>query len=319
MAFDRAWGWTRTHLMRPDGLLSWVWQDGAVTDPSAATDADTDTALALLLAGRQWNDPSLVEAGTRMARAIWEHEVAVVDNTPYITAGNWATDGPVVALNPSYLAPYAYAIFAEVDSDHNWWWLIDTSYRVLFESARATLGAERSAGLPPDWVGMDRASGRFVPLELPGIETTRYGYDAARTYWRVALHHRWTGDGRAEAFLQQSGFLNDEVTRPQGDGSTRKGTVSAVYARDGSVVEEQPSIVGEAGALAALLTTNRDAANQLFASRMVGRANRVGAGVFWGDPRDLYAQEWAWFATALYADALPDRWHAPHTAPRRAS
>jgi endoglucanase len=208
-------------------------------------------------------------------------------------------------------------VFAEVDPEHDWGWLIDTSYRVLFESARAPLGAEHSAGLPPDWVGLDRASGQFLPLDLAGVETTRYGYDAARTYWRVALHHRWTADGRAESFLHQSGFLNDEVTRLQGDGATQKGTVSAVYARDGTIVEEQPSIVGEAGALAALLTTNRAAAHQLFAARLVGRANRAapGQGVFWGDPRDLYAQEWGWFATALYADALPDLWHAHHAAP----
>jgi endo-1,4-beta-D-glucanase Y/4-amino-4-deoxy-L-arabinose transferase-like glycosyltransferase len=310
-AFDRSWGWTQAHLTRPDGLLSWVWRDGAVADAHSATDADTDIALALLLAGRHWHDQRLQDAGVGMAQAIWQHEVAVVGDTPYVTAGDWATTGSVVALNPSYLAPYAYAIFAEVDPDHNWWWLVDTSYRVLFESARSPLGAEKSAGLPPDWVGLDRASGQFVPLDLPGVETTRYGYDAARTYWRVALHYHWTGDGRAEAFLQQSGFLQDEVTRPSAEGAPPKGTVSAVYARDGSIVEEAPSIVGETGALSALMITNRAAANQLFAAHLVGGANRAPAGVYWGDPRDLYAQEWGWFATALSADAVPDRWHAP--------
>jgi endo-1,4-beta-D-glucanase Y len=262
------------------------------------------------MAGRHWNDQRLTDAGTRMARAIWDHEVTTVGDAPYVTAGDWATGGQVVAINPSYLSPYAYAVFAEVDPDHNWRSLMDTSYRVLFDSSSATLGAERSAGLPPDWVGLDRSSGQFVPLDLPGVETTRYGYDAARTYWRVALHAKWTGDGRANAFLQQSGFLQDEVTRPQADGSAPKGTVSAVYARDGTVIEAPSSIVGEAGALAALLTTNRGAADQLFATRFFAAANRTGAGTYWGDPRDLYAQEWGWFATALYGDAALDLWHA---------
>jgi hypothetical protein len=27
---------------------------------------------------------------------------------------------------------------------------------------------------------------------------------------------------------------------------------------------------------------------------------------YWGDPGDLYGQEWGWFATALYADQLAD-------------
>ncbi len=310
-AFDRSWGWTQSHLVRSDRLLSWLWQNGAVADANSATDADTDVALALLLAGRRWGDPALIEAGRQMVPAIWEHDVAVVNGVPYLAAGNWATSGPVIAINPSYVAPYAFGIFAEVDPAHNWWWLLDTSYRVLFDASRATLGAEQSAGLPPDWVGLERASGRLVPFELPGVETTRYGYDAARTYWRVALHYRWTGDGRAEAFLQQAGFLRDEVRRPEGEAGATKGTVSAVYARDGTIVEAPPSIVGEAGALSALLTLDRDAAGQLYSSRIVGGAARAGSGVAWGDPADLYAQEWGWLATALYAGALPDTWHAP--------
>ena len=30
-----------------------------------------------------------------------------------------------------------------------------------------------------------------------------------------------------------------------------------------------------------------------------------------GNADDLYAQEWAWFAIALYADALPNLWTNP--------
>jgi hypothetical protein len=126
----------------------------------------------------------------------------------------------------------------------------------------------------------------------------------------VGLHYAWTGDGRAEAFLQQSGFLQDEVTRPRGPNGEPKGTVSAVYARDGAIVEEAPSVVGEAGALAALLTTNKAAAHQLYGTRLFAGAGRSEAGASWGDPHDLYAQEWGWFATALYGDSVPDLWHA---------
>lgn len=113
--FDRTWNWTQQHLLTSDGLLSWLWQGGKVVDPNSATDGDTDTALALLMAGKRWNDPALHAAGVRMMQAIWEHEVTEINGRPYITAGNWATDATVVALNPSYFSPYAYRIFQEVD------------------------------------------------------------------------------------------------------------------------------------------------------------------------------------------------------------
>src|SRR5207247_4825612 len=118
---------------------------------------------------------------------------------------DWGGEAPIIALNPSYFSPYAYRIFQEVDPQHDWLGVIDTGYRVLFDTSAAPLGFARSAGLPPDWVGMDRANGAFVPLHLPKGDTTQYSYDGARTYWRIALDLRWSGDGRAKVYLDQAG------------------------------------------------------------------------------------------------------------------
>lgn len=306
-AFDLAWAWTRDHLLDADGLLAWQWRDGAVIDPNTATDADTDTALALLLAGQRWGDAGLRDAGLGMVRAVWAREVATVDGKPYITAGDWAaraSDRPI-ALNPSYFSPYVYGIFAEVDKEHDWYGVIDTGYRVLFDASTAPLGAPRSAGLPPDWIGLDRASGEFVPFQLDRGQgdTTRYGYDAVRTYWRVALHYRWNYDGRAESYLRNAGFLRDEAAR--------KGFVSAVYAHDGTILEAAPNPIANAGALAALLTLDPAVANRLYADQFVGGVNRGERGITWGVADDIYAQEWSWFAVAFYANALPNLWTNP--------
>lgn len=303
--FDRTWAWTQAHLQRSDGLYAWRWQDGAIRDTNSATDADTDIALALLLAGKRWNDPALHLAGSRTVGAIWDHEVASAGGRPYLTAGDWATQGDVLAFNPSYFAPYAYRIFKDVDPDprHDWWGVINTGYEILPTASNAALGAARSAGLPPDWIGLDRATGALVPLPLSGNDTTRYGYDAARTYWRIALDLRWSGDGRADSYLRENaGFLRGEVAR--------KGFPSAVYAHDGTIVQEPPSLVGNAGALAMLLATDQSAADGLYVDHFLKGVTREGADVRWGDPTDLYGQEWSWFAVAFYADALPDLWHA---------
>jgi endo-1,4-beta-D-glucanase Y len=302
--FDRAWAWTQAHLLDSRGLMAWLWRDGKIVDAHSASDADTDAAVALLLAGRRWNDQDLLEAGRRMVVAIWEHQVVDVGGVPYITAGDWANQGAVVALNPSYFSPYAYRIFKQVDPEHDWWEVLNSGYEVLFASSAAPLGAAHSAGLPPDWVGLDRATRRLVPLDLEKGDTTRFGYDAARAYWRVALDLRWVGDGRAAAYLTQAGFIKDEVDR--------KGYVSAVYERDGAIAEEPPSPVSSAAALAALLGADSVAAHAVHATQIVGGATRDRAGVYWGNPDDLYAQAWGWFSTALYSDALKNLWDKPH-------
>jgi hypothetical protein len=123
----------------------------------------------------------------------------------------------------------------------------------------------------------------------------------------MALDARWNHDGRAETFLRLSGFLRDEAIRT--------GQVAAVYAHDGTVVQRSSSLVGMAGAVAALLTLDPPTAQALHAQQIVGRVQYVNGGLYWGDPEDLYAQEWGWFSTALYADALPDLWTAPAAQP----
>lgn len=300
-SFNRTWAWTRDHLRTENGLLGWLWKDGAIQDRNSAADADTDTALALLLAAKRWNDGELLDAGRRMVDAIWLHEVVRVGGRPYLTAGDWAGHGPVIAINPSYFSPYAYRVFQEADPAHDWLAVIDSGYQVLFQSSAATLGYPRSAGLPPDWIGLDPETGALGRLNLERGDTSVYGYDATRTWWRIALDLRWSGDGRAKAYLETAGFLRDEVRRD--------GFPGAVYAHDGSVVERSPSLSGIAGALAALLTLDPAPAHGMHAAQLIGNASRTGAGISWGDPNDLYAQAWGWFATAFYADALTDLWH----------
>lgn len=307
--FYRVWQWTRRQLVNQNGLLAQKWQAGKIVDGSTASGPDTDAALALLFAAKRWNDPVLLQTGQRMVQAIWQREIKTVNGAPYITAGDWA-GGPVIALNPGYFAPYAYHIFQEVDPAHNWSEVINSGYKVLFEASSATLGFSRSAGLPPEWVGLEQSSGKLVTL--PGNtneeDTTRYTPQAAHTYWRIALDASWSKDGRAQDFLRQAGFLKDEVNR--------KGAVSAIYQHDGNLLDKNFNLESSAGALAALLTLNPAAAQQLYAGQIVSTLGRVPdtSGSYWGRPDSLSDQEWGWFATALYANSLTDLWHNPHPA-----
>lgn len=300
-AFERAWRWTAGNLRDPGGLLAWRWRDGQVEDPRTSADADTEAALALLMAGRLWDDRGLVEEGTRMARAIWQREVVRAGGLPHVAAGDWATGLDPVPLNPGAFAPYAYRVFKEVDPEHDWWGAVEAGYRVLAAASEDRLGQARSSGLPPDWAGLDRSSGRVGPLPLEGRDTTGYSSEAARVFWRVAVDLRWSNDGRARTFLEEAGgFLRDEVDR--------KGAVASAYAHDGEVLDQDPSMVGAAGALGALLP-DPDRAQAFAAERVLGAARLRREATVWGDPADLQTQEWGWLAAALATGAVRDIWH----------
>jgi len=301
--FAQTWAWSKEHLLGSDnGLLAWKW-NAEVIDAHSAADADTDTALALLMAGRRWANAEWRTDGNRMVSAIWDRDVVHAGDAAYVSAGDWAPALDVVPVNPSYFAPYAYHVFQEVDPAHDWLSLVDSGYQLLYASSAAALAGDQSAGLPPDWLGIERSSGRISPLAVDPAQTSVYGYDAPRTYWRIALDLDWNTDGRAGAYLAQAGFLRDEVSRAGG--------VRAVYTHAGAIASEDTSMVGSAGALAALLTLDPQTANGLYAAQILGSADYANGDAHWGNPDDLYAQEWGWFATALYANSLTDIWHAP--------
>ena len=296
-AFTRAWRWTSQNLSTADGLLASVWRNGAQASTDTASDADADVALALLMAARRWTDEELLVAGRRMVAAVWRREIVLVNGVPHMVAGDWARESPILAVSPGGFAPYAYEVFAAVDADHDWSGVIDSGYRVLFASS-AREAAAGSVGLPPDWVGIDRSTGTIAALPLAGRDVIRHSDDAARAYWRVALHHRWSGDARADRFLRSATFLRDETAR--------RGVPARAYALNGATLDAYPSSATTAAALAVLLTLDPPTAHDLYASQLVGAANRLGAGVYWGDLNDVRGQEWAWLTIALYADRVPD-------------
>jgi endoglucanase len=144
--FDSIWNWTRTNLEQPNGLLASRWVDGRVTSTRPATDADLDTADALVLAGERFGRATYRDQGLRIARAILDTETttsAGAGSPPVLVAGPWAINPLVV--NPSYFSPRAYADIARVDHDQRW--------RLLVSSSRSLVSQLTDAGrsLPPDW------------------------------------------------------------------------------------------------------------------------------------------------------------------------
>ena len=280
-------------------------------DEGSATDADTDAALALLFASRRWDAPEYEGEALEILDRIWEEETTVVDGERVVVAGDWArsgtgsSDGP--AVNPSYLAPYAYTIFGEADPDHQWEELVDSSYGI-FEKIRASSGLGGEAGLAPDWLALDR-SGELSPAEVSNKSSSGFSFDASRIPWRIALDYLRFTDDRALETLRALDLPRRELER--------EGKLRAAYEPDGTPATDYEATSTYAGVLPGLLVAgNPDLIHQVYASKILGAYTDSPEGAYWGNPDNYYDQNMAWFATAvmdgstanLYADESVIDW-----------
>ena len=165
--FDRVWTWTREHLRRPDGLLSWRWADGRVADPEPAADADLDAARALLVAAQRFEEPRYARDGRALGQAIEAHMTAQAADKTVLVAGPWAQDQAIV--NPSYFSPRAFAALG-----------LDE----LAASSQRLTDRLTESGLPPDWARVEPWG--VVPTGPPSGGEPGYAYDAVRVPIRYA-------------------------------------------------------------------------------------------------------------------------------------
>jgi endo-1,4-beta-D-glucanase Y len=297
--FDKAWGWTSVNLKNQNGVFSWKWDQ----DNGSATDADTDIALSLLMAYKQWGNESYLDEAKKLLNSIWETEVRLFQGRYYILPGNWAMGNSTITINPSYLSPYAYRIFSEVDPAHPWEALIDTSYEALNGCMSSPLFLDDSpVNLPPNWCALDK-NGQYSQAEEPGLGSTEYSYDAVRVMWRLALDYKWNHDSRAKYLLDLSSeFLLKKLDED--------GKILVGYTHDGKPWEEYESVLGYSATLANFAITSPKRADEIYKNKVLDKfyedfdKNLS----YWEDPKNYYIQNWAWFSTALYADKLPNLW-----------
>ncbi len=177
--FNTIWSWTQKNLMRPDGLISFHWQNGHVVDPQAASDADLDAARALLVASCRFHNPTLKQQGLHLGNAIMNVEVAQSQGQPVLTAGPWAVTPPIT-IDPSYFSPASFALL-QAESGNAGWNSLAASSRSITSTLMS--GANR---LPPDWARLD--SGKPVPIGSPSDPQSmpEFSFDAVRTLVRMA-------------------------------------------------------------------------------------------------------------------------------------
>ncbi len=205
--------WAEKNLRRPsptgastDQLWAWKWGKNKAgkwgpIDENFASDADIDAITALILASRRWNRPEYLDVARTKLRDLWKFStVAGPGGKRYLLPGPveaFMPSSSTLYLNPSYLAPYAFRLFAQVDPDHDWLSLVDTSYQVLEKSSQVS-----TVGLPSDWIALDTKTGKFQPLPQSNKLQSVYSFDAYRVWWRVAWDAAWFQSPEAERYLR---------------------------------------------------------------------------------------------------------------------
>ena len=306
-AFDLVWGWAAENLQRDDGLLSWRWdgESRQVLDDSSAPDAEVDAALALLFASRVWGEPAYERQAQELLDGIWDQLLIDIDGARVLVAGDWAVGDARPVINPSYFAPYAFRIFADAQPQHDWMALVDSSYDILEAwAADDDLGAP--VGALPNWLAIDARSGALESATGRARSADEFSYDSSRAMFRLALDWLWFGEERALASMKAISLPLRELRE--------KGSLAAAYRLDGAPAVTYEASSMYAGTLAAVLADgDRDLAVRIHSQRILGPALDEGS----ADWSSYYAQNWAWFATALLDGGMANLWAGETTAPWR--
>jgi hypothetical protein len=252
------------------GGWSWSWKkiDSVTYKDSllgvyAATDADLDAAMALLLASRQWNDDKYRQRAERLIQAIWKHEV---DSTRNLKPG----DDWDLAKNPSYLNFPAFHLFAQVDS-HRWDTVAANSWTMLQQNVSA---ANTSVGLPSEWCGPTGTPYTKYGKVATSVYDKEFHSNAMRVPWRLAIEYAWFGDSRVKD-------INGPIATWAINSSPFKGDVSKIsytYRTDGfgTLNSPYPEYLGGAFGAAGLHDRQFQAWVDSCYKILVGRSTGVG-------------------------------------------
>jgi endoglucanase len=173
--FASIWTWTQDNLQEPSGLFAYHWSNGVVVGTGAATDADLDTAWALVLAATTFHQPAYRKDGLAVANAILANETVVSNGLLELVAGPWARTAPY-SVDPSYFSPEAMTALAAASRDRRWTELATNSQQLVYELE----GGGSPRVLPPDWAQLSPTGDLAAAPAPSGGQPISYGLDAQR-------------------------------------------------------------------------------------------------------------------------------------------
>jgi endo-1,4-beta-D-glucanase Y len=168
----------------------------------AASDADVDVAMALLMADCKWPGGEYGNEATAVIRAIKDHMFMDHNGLHVLQPGDssWFDQLGNGCVNYSYFAPAYYREFGKhLPEDQEFWnKAASDTYELL------AMASDASTGLVRNW-GSSGGGDATPDCHNAYNRAGSYGDDAARTPWRIATDWQWNGTPDAKAW-------NDKVT-----------------------------------------------------------------------------------------------------------
>ena len=304
--FNKSYKWTKDILRQKDSNLhSWLFgerSDGSYGilvergGNNAATDADSDIALALIFAYEKWRDTYYLDEAKLIIKDIWDKEVVLIDGKPVLVSNDIEKNNTnKVIVNPSYFSPYAYRIFKTVDPANDWIGLATNSYAILKESSKLPLDVKKSVGIPPDWIDIDMRTGNITASQYQNLSTL-YSFDALRIPWRIALDWQWFKEPLAKEYLDSLSFFSNEWSEKQ--------SISSSYSHSGEILEstQVPSMYG--GIIGYFLVSDPEKGKEIYEQKLQILYNPDTNS--WKKTLSYYDDNWAWFGIGLYNNLLPN-------------
>ena len=210
--FDKLWNYYK-RFSNGNGLMHWkISGFNGVNQSGAATDAELDVAVALIMAHKQWDDSRYLNDAKDLISKIYSHEVS---GNVLIGGDSWGYN----TYNPSYMSMVATQLFQSVDDNGSRWSSVQNNcYQLLQRSQHST------TGMWPNWCNESGNPGGGVG-NFPQI----YGFDACRTPWRLGWAYAWYGHSDAKTLCSKivTWFKNNTNNSPAAIGQQ--------YNLDGSI------------------------------------------------------------------------------------
>lgn len=284
--------WSENNLQRQvggkrtDSLWAWKWgrkEDGnwGVIDSNFASDGDIDAITALILASRRWHQPEYLKLAKLKLQDLWNlSTISKTQGKRYLLPGPIAAfvpDASTLYLNPSYFAPYAFRIFAQVDPQHDWLSLVDSSYQVLEDSAKLS-----SVGLPSDWVALNTKTGQYQTLPASSTLKSLYSFDSYQVWWRLSLDAAWFNSPQAQRYLVTSTQHLQKLWSKQ--------SIPARIDLQGKPLVDYEATSQYAMLYAAMQVVKPAIAQELLVKKILPQYKQG----IWGDQSAYYTQNLAW-------------------------
>jgi Glycosyl hydrolases family 8/Carbohydrate binding domain (family 11) len=223
--FDALEAYRRAYLNR-NGVMPWVIsQDGVVADSGAATDADEDMALALLVAEKRWGGYATPLSSLLTAIKTHMVEPAGCPHAYLLKPADIPLSWWPVSY-PSYHAPAWYKAFATHTGDAFWSQVREKTYQYLASIDANPAYQNGSTGLLPDRTKPDGS------LDNDTLKH-RFSWDAIRAPWRLAADAAWNCENRATTRINKMNAFFSGTGPGQGPAN-----IGSIYRTSGEFLDD---------------------------------------------------------------------------------